>query len=230
MHPYLLFHSASFPEWLSADVIYTWITMALVLLAAKMAASKIQEVPRGAQNVFEFALEFIRDAIVSNMGRKGLPFMPLITGYAFFILFSNLMGLLPGFHAPTAGLNTTVALAIIVFLLTHYHGVKAQGFGHYIKHFAGPVPAMAPLMFPIEIVSHLTRPVSLSLRLFGNIQGHDIVLLVMLKLAAFLVPVIVMGQGIFVAFIQTIVFCLLTMVYIGSAMEEAEEHHEAPVA
>ncbi|WP_027389904.1 F0F1 ATP synthase subunit A [Chrysiogenes arsenatis] len=219
MHPYFFLNGNG--TWLTPDVIYSWIAMAIILIAGKMATSRIQEVPRGMQNFFEAIVEFIRNAVVGNMGHHGHHFVPLISAFAFYILTCNLLGLIPGFHSPTAGINTTASLAIIVFVLTHVYGVKTQGVVNYIKHFAGPVPWIAPLMMPIEIVGHLTRPVSLTLRLFGNIQGHEIVLIVIMSLVAYLVPAVIMGMGIFVSLIQTVVFCLLTMVYLTSAMEDA---------
>ncbi|ADU65500.1 ATP synthase F0, A subunit [Desulfurispirillum indicum S5] len=223
MKEYLLLHSEAFPAWLSKDVVYTWAVMVIVLGLSWLATRKMAEVPRGIQNVFETVIELLQGAVRSSMGARGDYFLPLIAGFAFYIFTSNIVGLLPGFHPPTAGLNTTASLAIIVFVLTHYYGVKTQGAWNYIKHFAGPIPAMAPLMFPIEIVGHLTRPVSLSLRLFGNMMGKEKVLLVLLMLVPFFIPMIIMGLGVLVAVIQTVVFCLLAMIYIGSAMEDA--HH-----
>ncbi|MBB5020761.1 F0F1 ATP synthase subunit A [Desulfurispira natronophila] len=218
---YLFFHSNSFPDFLSPDVVYTWVVMIIVLGLAKLATSNMSEVPRGAQNVFETIVDFLQGAVTNSMGERGNYFLPLIAGFGFFIFTSNLIGLIPGFHSPTSNLNTTASLAILVFCLTHYYGVKTQGAWNYAKHFAGPIPAMAPLMVPIEIIGHLTRPVSLSLRLFGNIKGKDIVMIVLLMLVPYFVPMLVMGLGLLVAIIQTVVFCLLAMIYIGSAMEDA---------
>jgi F-type H+-transporting ATPase subunit a len=131
-----------------------------------------------------------------------------------------MLGLIPGFMPPTANLNTTAACAVIVFVLTHIIGLKEHGLG-YIKHFTGPVWWLAPLMLPIEIVGHLARPLSLSLRLFGNMTGHELVVLVLMFLVPVFVPVVMSLMGLLVAFIQAFVFALLAMIYLGGSLEEA---------
>jgi F-type H+-transporting ATPase subunit a len=154
------------------------------------------------------------------MGHGGRKFFPLIATLGLYILTSNLLGLIPGFESPTANLNTTVSMAIVVFVMTHAVGVKVHGF-KYFKQFMGPVWWLTPLMLPIEIISHLSRPLSLSVRLFGNIMGEDIVLAVVLLLVPFLIPLPVIALMIFTSCIQTLVFMLLAMMYIAGAMEEA---------
>jgi F-type H+-transporting ATPase subunit a len=121
---------------------------------------------------------------------------------------------------PTANLNTNGALALTVFAMTHIVGVKEHGIS-YLKHFMGPILVLAPLMFIIEIIGHLARPLSLSLRLFGNMYGHEIVLMIFFALVPFLLPVPMMLMGVLVACIQTFVFTLLAMIYIAGALEEA---------
>lgn len=133
---------------------------------------------------------------------------------------SNLLGVFPGFESPTANLNTTVSMALLVFVLTHIVGVWVHGF-KYVKQFLGPVWWMTPIMLPIEIVSHLARPLSLSVRLFGNIRGEDLVLAIVLMLVPFLMPLPVVILMIFTSIIQTLVFMMLSMIYISLAMQEA---------
>jgi F-type H+-transporting ATPase subunit a len=128
--------------------------------------------------------------------------------------------LIPGFYPPTANLNTNAALALIVFFMTHIVGVKEHG-SHYIKHFMGPILWLAPLMIIIELIGHLARPLSLSLRLFGNMYGHEIVLMIFCGLVPFLLPIPMMLMGVLVAFIQAFVFSLLAMIYIAGALEDA---------
>jgi F-type H+-transporting ATPase subunit a len=143
---------------------------------------------------------------------------------AFFILFSNLLGLVPGFLPPTDNLNTTVACALVVFFATHYYGIKTHGL-KYIKHFMGPVWWLSPLFFIIEVISHLARVLSLSMRLFGNIMADHTLLSLTLLTPSFLViflPPLAMFLGIFVSLIQAFIFTLLSMVYISLAIEEAE--------
>jgi len=154
------------------------------------------------------------------MGHHGKAYFPLIATIAFFILTSNLIALIPGFYPPTANLNTNAAMALTVFVMTHAIGLKEHGLS-YLKHFCGPVPWLAPLIIPIELVGHLARPLSLTLRLFGNMYGHEIVLMIFFTLVPILVPLPMMVMGVMVAFIQAFVFMLLAMIYIAGALEEA---------
>ena len=158
------------------------------------------------------------------MGEHGKYFLPLLGTLAFFIFFSNISGQIPGFVPPTSNLNTTAACALIVFFTTHIYGFKANGM-KYLKHFLGPVWWLSPLMLPIEIIGHLARPLSLSMRLFGNIFGDHTVLAVFMLLVPLIVPLPMLLLGIFVAIVQTFVFMLLSMIYIGGAIEHHEEEH-----
>jgi F-type H+-transporting ATPase subunit a len=160
------------------------------------------------------------DLLIETMGPEGRKFFPLIATLGLYILTSNLLGMIPGFESPTANLNTTVSMAVVVFVMTHVVGIRAHGL-KYVKHFMGPVWWLTPIMMPIEIITHLSRPLSLSVRLFGNIMGEDIVLAVVLLLVPLLVPLPVFVLMIFTSIIQTFVFMLLTMMYIAGAMEEA---------
>ena len=170
------------------------------------------------QHVFEVFLGGVRNLMLDAMGPTGLKFFPLIATIAIFILTANLLGLIPGFESPTANLNTTVSMALVVFVLTHIVGVWLHGF-KYVKQFLGPVWWMAPIMFPIEVVSHLARPISLSVRLFGNIMGEDLVLAIVLLLVPFLVPLPIFVLMIFTSIIQTLVFVMLSMIYIQLAID-----------
>jgi F-type H+-transporting ATPase subunit a len=131
-----------------------------------------------------------------------------------------MIGIIPGFHSPTASLNTTAAMAMVVFVLTHIIGVKTHGF-KYIKSFMGPVWWLTPLFIPVEIISHLSRPLSLSVRLFGNIRGEDLVFFILLILVPYLIPLPILLLMILTSVLQTFVFVLLTMLYISGALEEA---------
>ena len=201
-------------------VMYTWLVMIFLVLVAFMVKRSIQTVPKGLQNVFEPVVAGIEGMIEETMGPKGKAYFPLIATIAFFILTSNLIALIPGFYPPTANLNTNAAMALTVFAMTHIIGIKEHGIG-YFKHFCGPVIWLAPLIFPIELVGHLARPLSLTLRLFGNMYGHEIVLMIFFALVPFLLPLPMMLMGVLVAFIQTFVFMLLSMIYIAGSLEEA---------
>lgn len=201
-------------------IVYTWAVMALLLVVSLLATSALKTVPAGMQNFMEVVIDGIENMVVETMGEHGRPYFPLIATLALFILASNLIGLIPGFYPPTANVNTTAACAIVVFIATHVVGIKHHGF-HYLKHFMGPIWWLAPLMFFIEVIGHLSRPVSLTLRLFGNMNGHELVLMIFFALAPFLVPLPMMLMGVLVSFIQAFVFMLLAMIYIQGSLEEA---------
>ena len=205
----------------SADaIIYTWFVILLLLVLSILATKAVKAIPGGLQNFMEVVIGGIENMIVETMGEHGRPFFPLIATLAIFVLVSNLIGLVPGFFPPTANINTTAACAIIVFLSTHVVGIKHHGF-HYFKHFCGPIAWLAPIMFFIEVIGHLSRPVSLTLRLFGNMNGHELVLMIFFGLAPFLVPLPMMLMGVLVSFIQAFVFMLLAMIYIQGSLEHA---------
>jgi len=201
-------------------IIYTWLVMIFLLLLSLLATRSLKPVPGGLQNFMEVVVGGIENMIDETMGEKGKPFFPLVATLAIFILVCNLIGLIPGFFPPTANINTTAACAVIVFFSTHFVGIRNHGF-HYLKHFLGPVLWLAPLMFFIEVIGHLSRVISLTLRLFGNMNGHELVLMVFFALAPFLIPLIMMVFGVLVSFIQAFVFMLLTMIYIQGSLEEA---------
>lgn len=207
-------------------VIFAVLTVMAIAVSRKMATPENYLIPERTltlRNTFELAIEAILKLSEDTMGKHGKRFLPLLGSFAFFIFFSNISGQIPGFLPPTDNLNTTASLALIVFFLTHFYGFKVNGI-KYLKHFVGPIWWMAPLMIPIEIIGHLARPVSLSMRLFGNIFGDHMVLSVFVLLVPLIVPLPMMVLGVFVAMVQTFVFTLLSMTYIAGAMEHAEEH------
>jgi F-type H+-transporting ATPase subunit a len=157
---------------------------------------------------------------MDNMGPHGMIFFPLIATIAVFIFTANMAGIIPGFFSPTANMNTNAAMALTVFVLTHIVGIRIHGF-KYLKQFMGPVWWMAPIMIPIELIGHLARPLSLTMRLFGNIAGEDLVLGVLLLLVPYVVPLPFLALMIFTSVLQAFVFSLLAMMYISGAMEEA---------
>jgi F-type H+-transporting ATPase subunit a len=177
----------------------------------------------GLRNLFEMFTDAVMSIAEGVMGAKNARrFLPLIGTLAVFIFFSNVLALIPGFIPPTATLKTNVALALTVFVLTHVFGVREHGL-KYFKHFLGPIWWLAWLMLPIELVSHAARPVSLSLRLLGNIAADHKVVSAFFVLVPLLLPVPFLILGVLVAIVQTLVFCLLTMVYIQGAVAH-EEH------
>jgi F-type H+-transporting ATPase subunit a len=248
-----IFHLPGIPD----HVTYTWLVM-IVLAGLTLAASRnMALVPRGVQNFMEVVLEQIQGLIDDVMGSEGRRYLPLIATLGLFILVGNLMSVVPGFATPTANLNTTAACAVIVFLTYHWIGIRKRGALTYLKHFAGPVPLpLKPLMFVIEIISHLARPLSLSLRLFGNMTGGHILLAIIFFLMGLqgligwalsgssAAGAVIGGLGglimvaftvgflyplkLLVAVLQAFIFIILTMLYISGAIEEAEHSEHAP--
>ena len=248
-----IFHLPGIPD----HVTYTWVVMIILAGVAFMATRRLELVPRGAQNAMEVVLEQIQGMIDDVMGAQGRPYLPFIATLGLFILTANLMSLVPGLAGPTTNLNTTAACALVVFFAYHAIGLRKQGVVTYIKHFMGPVWWLAPLMMPIEIISHLARPLSLTLRLFGNMVGGHILLAVIFflmglngligwalhgGLAGALVGglsgviAIVFTVGflyplkMLVSFLQAFIFVMLTMLYIAGAIEHAEESHDGHAA
>lgn len=179
--------------------------------------------PGNFQQFLELIVGGLRDLLKDIIGHGGERFLNVIGGFAVFIFVSNMFGLFFFLQPPTSNVNTTFALGLTAFLYYNYQGIKAQGIGHYIKHFMGPVAWLAPLMFLIEVIGHLARILSLGMRLFGNIFGEHTATGIFMGMLPFVLPWPMMGLGIFGAFLQTFVFIMLTMVYIGGAVA-AEEH------
>jgi F-type H+-transporting ATPase subunit a len=197
-----------------ADAIaYTWLIIVILALLSVLATKALTAVPGGLQNFMEVIIGGIENMVIETMGEHGRPYFPLIATLAIFVLVSNLIGLVPGFFPPTANINTTAACAVVVFVTTHVVGVKEHGV-KYIKHFMGPILWLAPMMFFIEVIG-------LTLRLFGNMNGHELVLMIFFGLAPFLVPLPMMMMGVLVSFIQAFVFMLLAMIYIQGSLEHA---------
>lgn len=167
----------------------------------------------------DFLFDIFENIFASR--EKAKKYFPLLAGSFFFILFLNLLGVIPGFLPPTGTLNTTLAFGILIFVLYNYYGFKEHGIS-YLKQFAGPVLFLAPLMIVIELISHLVRPISLSLRLFMNITGDHMVLGVFTNLTHLIIPAIFVGLGIFVSFLQAFIFTVLSAIYI--ALAEAHTH------
>jgi F-type H+-transporting ATPase subunit a len=215
MHPLLFLEN----HYLPGHVTYTWFVVALLALLSFVATRRLEIYPGRLQNVMETVVDVLRSLLDDTMGHQGRKFFPLIATLGIFILTANLIGLIPGFESPTANINTNAAMALVVFFSTHVVGVMNHGF-KYFKQFLGPVWWLIPLMMPIEIIGHIARPLSLTVRLFGNIMGEDLVLAIVLLLVPFLVPLPVFVLMIFTSLIQTFVFMLLAMMYISGALEE----------
>ena len=222
-----------------AMFVFGLVTVALASAGLNRLSAEERIVPEAKLSIrtfFELIVEGVLGMMRDIIGPTADRFLPLIGTLAVFIFVSNVMGLIPGFQPPTANLNTTLALATPVFLATHYYGVREHGIS-YFKHFFGPIikwyalPLML-IMLVIEIISHLARPLSLALRLLGNMTGDHMVLAIFMSLGSIMgmswlyplvYPVPLLALGLLVCVVQTLVFCLLSMVYIGLAV--AHEDH-----
>lgn len=201
------------------------LTAAIVLVIAKMATSNLRLVPTGTQNVMEAYLSGVLAMGADVMGKaEARRYLPLVATIGLFVGIANLIGVIPGFEAPSAFLDFTLALALVVFVYYNFEGIRRNGIISYFKHFMGPVWWLAWLMFPIEIVSHISRIISLSFRLFGNVKGDDMFLMVLLMLAPWLLPMIPFALLTFMAFLQAFIFMMLTYVYLGGAVLLHDDH------
>ncbi len=210
-------------------VLWALFVMLFVIFGASRFASSVKKkggiIPPpkfNIRNLFETIADATYGMMVQVMGEKSAKqHLPLIGSLAFFIFFSNICALIPAFGVPTTTLNTNVGIAVLVFAATHYYGLKEHGIS-YLKHFLGPVWWLAPLMLPIELISHIVRPVSLAVRLLGNMVADHKVVFSFFILVPILVPVPFLMLGVLVSIVQTLVFCLLSMVYIS--MATAHDH------
>lgn len=208
-----------------AFVTYSWVAMAFLLGVSILVRSSLKLIPQGVQNIVEAMAEMLLNLAETNIGHMGRFFFPLIATLGMYIMVCNFLGLIPGFEAPTSNINTTAALAIPVFFATHYYGIKIHKFS-YIKHFVGPMRSIVALplmllMFFIELIGHIARPLTLSVRLFGNMIAKHKILLILGLLAPVVVPTAVLGLGVLVSVIQAFVFVLLTTLYLAGAVEES---------
>jgi F-type H+-transporting ATPase subunit a len=194
----------------------------LVVLFALLKPRLSVDRPGKLQHVFEMIYQFLKDTAEDVIGHSGVKYVGFFATLFIFILAGNLLGAIPTFESPTMYPFVTVGCAVAAFFYYNMVGVQAVGAGKYLKHFLGPVPALFFIMIPIEIISHFSRPLSLSVRLFANMYAGEMVTIVFLQLTFLMMPALFMGLHLFVALLQAYIFVLLTMVYVGGAV--AEEH------
>jgi len=205
-------------------IVVSLIVSLLMIIFFWLSSRRLQIVPSKMQGFLELIIQTFEDLLVDIIGEKGKRYLPMISTIGLFILLCNLMGLVPGFMAPTSKLNVTAGCALAVFVYYHLQGMKSQGVLKYLKHFTGPIPLLAPLLLPIEIISHFSRPVSLSIRLFGNIFAEELLIVIIASIIPFFLPLPFMAVAIFTAVIQAFVFVLLSCIYIAGAVAHEEEH------
>ena len=234
-YPYVLDesgHSTPTPvtlEYTSLAIFAILIILVFVMITrARIARTEAAIIPEGRLTIASFMENFVEifyGMLKDSLGPKDARFfLPIIGTCAVFIFFGNAIGLVPGFAPPTSNFNVTFACGTIIFVATHYYGLKRNGM-KYLKHFLGPVAILAPLMLVIELISHIVRPITLGIRLMVNMFVDHLVVSVFTVLVALILPVPIMIMGILVVTVQTYVFCLLSTVYIAMAIEEHHDDH-----
>jgi len=207
-------------NWITMEILVVVIILVLfAFLRPRLSVDK----PGKLQLVFEAMYDLFDGQAKEGIDHGHQKYVPFAGTLFIFVLFMNLIGLIPGFESPTMTAAVPAGLAVSVFLYYNYMGMRAHGIGKYLAHFAGPVPALAPLMIPIEIISHLARPLSLTIRLYANMFAGEQVTTAFLGLTYLVLPSVFMGLHTFVAFLQAFIFMLLTIIYVGSAVGH-EEH------
>ena len=226
MHEVLLMDAIVSPEVVPHFVSYGILSSVILIVIAFLIRGSLQLIPKGFQNFLEVVVQAMLSLVEENIGHKwGKQLFPFICTIFMFILVSNLMGLIPGFTAATANVNTNAAMAIPVFFATHFYGIRIHGI-KYLNHFLGPIRSPAAivlmlLMFVIELIGHIARPLTLTVRLFGNMVAKHILLLVLAILAPLVVPGLILALGLLVSVVQAFVFTLLSTLYLAGAVEEA---------
>lgn len=209
--------------WVNFVVMEILVAIIIMLVFALLRARLSMDRPSNFQQTFELAYEFLRGQAEEIVGHGGKIFTAFAGTFFIFILFSNLIGIIPGFESPTMFAPVPLGCALVAFLYYNALGIKHQGIVGYLKHLAGPVWWLAPLFFVIEIISHLARPLSLTVRLYANMFAGEQVTLVFLGLVPIAVPAVFMGLHVFVSFVQAYIFTVLTLIYIGGMV--AHEDH-----
>jgi F-type H+-transporting ATPase subunit a len=208
--------------WANFVAMEVLVTLIIVVVFAMLRPRLSADKPGNFQQTFETIYQFLHGQAEEQVGHHGHKYLAFFGTLFFFILFANLIGIIPGFEAPTMFPAVPAGCAVATFFYYNLVGIQANGLGKYLLHFAGPMPFLAPLMIPIELVSHMARPLSLTIRLFANMYAGEQVTMVFLGLTYFLVPAIFMGLHVFVSLLQAYIFVLLTMTYVSGAT--AHEH------
>lgn len=208
--------------WANYVTLQILVFLALVVLFALLKPRLSMNAPGKLQHFFELIYQFIREQAEEIVGHDGPKHLHFFASIFIFILFANLIGVFPTLESPTMFAPVPLGFALGAFLYYHVAGVKSQGLRTYLAHFAGPMPALAPLMVPIEIVSHCGRVLSLTIRLFANMFASEQVFLIFVGMVPLFIPIVFLGEHIFKAVLQAYIFLLLTMVYVQGAV--SHEH------
>lgn len=210
---------------LSSTVLTTWGIMALLALTVAWTARRMRQAPSRWQAAIEAGIALIENAVADVVPAAAVrAVMPFVGTLWIFILFSNLAGLVPGLHAPTQDLSATAALAVLVFLSTHWFGIRSKGLKGYLRHYVEP----SVILLPFHVISELTRTLALAIRLFGNMMSLDMAAMLMLLIAGFLVPVPLLLLHVVEALVQAYIFGMLALIYVAGAMEAGDTAEPPP--
>ena len=206
------------PIGITDTVVITWVIMAFIGLFAWLATRRLQDRPGTLQTALEAIVTTIGDAIEEVAPQQGRQIMPFIGSLWIFLVIANLSGLIPGAHSPTRDLSATAALAFLVFLSTHWYGIRLQGWKRYLHHYLTP----SPILLPFHLVSEVTRTLALAVRLFGNIMSLEMAALLILLVAGFLAPVPILMLHIIEALVQAYIFGMLALIYIAGGIQSQQ--------
>jgi F-type H+-transporting ATPase subunit a len=204
--------------WANFIVMQILVAAIVIVVFAILRPRLSAERPGKLQHTFELVYEFVYGQADEQVGHDGQRYVAFFGTIFIFVLFSNLIGIVPGFESPTMNAAVPLGCALAVFGYYNFVGIQANGIGKYLSHFAGPMVILAPLMIPIELISHLARPLSLTIRLYANMFAGEKVTAVFLGLTYFLIPAVFMGLHVFVSLLQAYIFMLLTMMYVAGAV------------
>jgi F-type H+-transporting ATPase subunit a len=224
---------------MAAVVPYSFVVLVALALVAYLGTKRSQRIPSTLQNLLELVVDSLTGLTTSILGPSGAKLTPLVGTFFLYILGQNLLGAVPGMKSPTANLNTTVSLALVAIVVVHILAIQVHGVGGWLKHFAGEPAFLAPLMFPLHVIGELARPLSLSLRLFGNIFGEDSVVAILGAMSPFLfklaggyglavplqLPMLLFAM--FGGLIQALVFTMLFCIYISVTVGDLDGHSHA---
>lgn len=206
------------PVRITQSIVTTWLIMLSLLIFSWLSTRKLLLQPSGLQIVLEGVFSTMHDAVEEVLPTQVDLIYPFIATLWIFILISNLIGIIPGLHSPTADLSVTAALAIIVFISVHWFGIRAEGLKNYLKHYISPTP----FMLPFHLISELSRTLALAIRLFGNIMSLELTALIVVMIAGILVPIPILMLHIIEAIIQAYIFGVLALIYIAGGIQLQE--------
>jgi F-type H+-transporting ATPase subunit a len=221
LSPPTLFHLG--PIGVTRTVADSLFVSGLLIAMAVMVRLGLGRRPSGWPVAAEMLVEHFEDLMRDMFGSDPRPYTPMVVTLALFIGAANLLGLVPGLHAPTADLSTTAALAVVVFLAVPFFGIRARGLRGYLRHYLEP----SPILLPLEIITEFSRTLALAVRLFGNIMSEELVIAVLLSLAGLLVPIPIMMLAVLTSVVQAYIFAVLTVVYLSAAVRSHSSPEES---